>query len=235
MKIRLRFVVALIPFVVHSLLPSGVLFAFFLGYEFSLFNYTVASAVSLLFSAISLIVVFLKKESFGGKAFFCLFGLAIPICFVDWLCYLVKGDSIAAIVCGLISIACAIAVKIKISRFKVSKILLGVSIPLVVFALAFVSFVYTLLAGFGVNTIVEEIPSPKGLYVAEVVDADQGALGGNTVVYIAEKRGIDLGICEFTDIPERVYIGEWGEYNDMDIYWENEGYLIINSNEYIVD
>ena len=235
MKNRLKLIVALAPVIIHSFLPFGMFFAFMFGYEFSLFNYTAFAVANTLVSVVSVVAVFLKKESFSSKVFFCLFGLSIPICFVDWMCYLVKSNSIVAVACTLISIACAVVAKIKISRFKVSKILLSVSIPLVVFALAFVSFVFTLLAGFGVNTIVEEIPSPKGLYVAEVVDADQGALGGNTVVYVSENRGVDLGICEFTDIPERVYIGEWGEYDDMDIRWKNDECLIINSTEYVLN
>ena len=235
MKKQLKLFVALAPVVVHSFLPFCILFAFLFGYEFSLFNYTFFTVVSLLVSVISVAAVFFKKERFGGKEFFCLFGLSIPICFVDWLCFLVKSDSLVAVACTLISFACAVVVNIKISRFKVSKIILSVLTPLVISALVFVSFIHMLLDNFGVSTVVKDIPSPNSRYYAQVVDVDQGALGGNTAVDVFKNRGIDLCVCKFSDIPERVYIGEWGEYNDMDIYWENEGCLIINSNEYIVD
>ncbi len=234
MKKGLALTIGLAPIIIHTFLPVCILVAFLIGYEFSLFNYSFFAVVSLLVSLVSVVAVFLKKESFSGKEFFCLFGLSIPICFVNWLCYLAKGASVVPVVCLLICIVCAVAINIKISRFKVSKIILSVLTPLVISTLVFVSFVYMLLDNFGVSTVVNDIPSPNTRYYAQVVDVDQGALGGNTAVDVLENREIDLGVCEFSDIPERVYIGEWGEYKDMEIYWKNDDCLIINSTEYIV-
>ncbi len=231
-KKRLALFIGLLPVGIHAFLPFCILMGYLLGCEFSLFNYTFFAVVNLLFSVISVVAVFLKKESFSNKKFFCLFGLSIPVCFVDWLCYLIKSDSVVPAVCLLISLVCSVAVNIKISRFKVSKIILSVLTPLMILALVFVSFVYMLLDNFGVSTVIKDVPSPDGMYVAQVVDVDQGALGGNTAVDVFKNRGIDLFVCRFSDIPERVYIGEWGEYNDMDIYWKNDDCLIINSTEY---
>ena len=234
MKKIFALAIGLTPVIVHTFLSVCILFAFLIGCKFSLSNYTFFAVASLLFSLLSAVVVFLKKDSFSGKEFF-LFGLSIPICFVDWLCYLIKSDSVVPVVCLLISIVCALAVNIKISRFKVSKIILSVLTPLVILALAFVSFITMLLGEFGVSTVVADIPSQNSRYFAQVVDIDQGAFGGSTAVDVFENRGMELGVCEFSDIPERVYIGEWGEYKDMNIYWKNDYCLIINSTEYIID
>lgn len=231
-KKSLALFMGLLPVVTNAFLPVCILMGYLLGCEFSLFNYTLFAVLNLLISAISVVAVFLKKELFRGKVFFCLFGISIPICFVNWLCYLIKSDSVIPVVCLLISLVYAVAVNIKISKFKVSKIILSVLTPLIIVALIFVSFIYMLLGNSGVSTVIMDIPSPNSRYYAQVIDVDQGAFGGNTTVDVFENRGIDLFVCKFSDIPERVYIGEWGEYNDMDIYWKNNTCLIINSTEY---
>jgi hypothetical protein len=35
--------------------------------------------------------------------------------------------------------------------------------------------------------------------------------------------------------PKQLYLGEWGEYETMDIYWKNDDCLVINGKEYGVD
>ena len=35
--------------------------------------------------------------------------------------------------------------------------------------------------------------------------------------------------------PQTVYIGEWGEFKNMRIYWKNDECLVINSMEYEID
>lgn len=85
----------------------------------------------------------------------------------------------------------------------------------------------------GTDTVVNTLSSPDGRYYAEVIDVDQGALGGNTVVEVSGKREIDLIAFRISEIPQRVFIGEWGEHKDMEIYWKNDTCLVINSTEYV--
>ncbi|MBQ8762838.1 MAG: hypothetical protein IJZ07_01890 [Clostridia bacterium] len=85
------------------------------------------------------------------------------------------------------------------------------------------------------NTVVKTISSPSKEYYAEVVDSDQGATGGSTVVYIKKSDSVNLLFATIEKAPERAYLGEWREYETMDIYWKDKNTLIINSSEYIIN
>jgi hypothetical protein len=71
------------------------------------------------------------------------------------------------------------------------------------------------------------LPSPGGTHEARVIDVDEGALGGSTIVEV-ERNG-------WLARPKRIYVGEWGEYETMEISWKNDDYLVINGKEYGVD
>ena len=87
---------------------------------------------------------------------------------------------------------------------------------------------------FAENTVVKTVDSPNGTYYAQVIDSDQGALGGDTLVYVYENRKLDAGLFDITKRPKRVYLGEWGAFKNMDIYWENEDCIVINSHRHSV-
>ncbi len=89
-----------------------------------------------------------------------------------------------------------------------------------------------LAVNFGFNTVVKTVRSPDGAYVAEVIDSDQGALGGDTIVTVRENKTYNAFFFELRKKSERVYTGEWGEYVNMNIYWRDGRTLIVNSNTY---
>ncbi|MBR0509462.1 MAG: hypothetical protein IJJ85_05045 [Clostridia bacterium] len=110
-------------------------------------------------------------------------------------------------------------------------------------ALKVVSLIVTVLAGaavfvislsclllydFGKCTVVKAVPSTQGTYVAEVVDVNDGALGGATDVYVYESRSFDTPLFRIYKKPKHVYNDEWGEYKNMNIYWENDTLLRVN-------
>lgn len=100
---------------------------------------------------------------------------------------------------------------------------------LVLLASPLLSFLH-ILDGMTENTVVMTLDSPGGIYIARVIDSDQGAMGGNTFVDIHKKTWFG-GEKKVT----RLYSGPWGEYQTMDIYWKDEHCLVINSTEYTVE
>ncbi|QAT51163.1 hypothetical protein EQM14_16085 [Caproiciproducens sp. NJN-50] len=85
------------------------------------------------------------------------------------------------------------------------------------------------------KTVVNRVTSPDRSYTAVVIDSDQGALGGNTLVDVennASERNAGLG--RFVKIT-RVYTGKWGEFNTMNIEWQDGITLLINGIPYKVD
>ncbi len=92
-----------------------------------------------------------------------------------------------------------------------------------------------IFGNIGQNTIVKNIESPNGSFHAQVIDSDQGALGGDTLVNVYEKREMDTFIFKLKDKPQRVYLGEWREYESMYISWKDDKCLVINSVEYEIE
>ena len=103
----------------------------------------------------------------------------------------------------------------------------AVVVCLTVFLLALIAIYgpfFILIANLSEETVVQTLVSPDGSYEARVIDIDSGALGGDTVVEV-QKIGV-------LTKAEQIYVGEWGEYQHMEIYWKDDNCLIINGVEY---
>ena len=66
-------------------------------------------------------------------------------------------------------------------------ILLLILSVLIVFLVCILGPFVAVFKDFGKKTVVQTIPSPSGKYYAQVIDDDQGALGGNTIVEVCKK------------------------------------------------
>jgi hypothetical protein len=99
----------------------------------------------------------------------------------------------------------------------------------------FLSFIALIFGNFGQNTVVQAVESPNGKYCALVIDSNQGALGGDTLVDVYENSGFNAILFEIKKKPQRVYFGDWGEFEDIQIYWKDNNCLVINSVEYDID
>lgn len=76
----------------------------------------------------------------------------------------------------------------------------------------------------------------KKNYYAQVIASNQGALGGDTLVDVYQNSGVNINLL-FLKIykkPQRVYIGEWGEFENMEIHWQSESCLVIDDEEYFI-
>ena len=103
---------------------------------------------------------------------------------------------------------------------------LVILVPLVFF-MGLLSFVS--LFPIGHTTVVQTLYSPEGTYYAELIDSDQGALGGDTIVDVyTTSAKLDLFFLEISKDPQTVYFGDWGEFKNMKLEWESEQVLLIN-------
>ena len=60
-------------------------------------------------------------------------------------------------------------------------------------------------------------------------------IGGDVIVDVYEKSGIDLILFKWQKKPRRVYVASWGElvnFKDTEIRWKNDSCLMINEKEY---
>lgn len=82
------------------------------------------------------------------------------------------------------------------------------------------------------STEVMQVDSPDGRYTAIVQDIDQGALGGDTRVLVRDNRStVSIGIGSFTH-TRGIYWGDWGEWQDMEIFWLTDDILVIDGIAY---
>lgn len=125
--------------------------------------------------------------------------------------------------CGVLSFMTRSSRALRFAALSLSGIL---SVPLVVFGIATVLF-----GGIAEIRTVRRLPSPDGSSYAEIIDNDQGALGGSTLVEVCP-RGLsgEYGVR----VAKQIYFGRWGEFKDMELSWKDESCLEINGRAYSI-
>lgn len=230
MKDKIVTVSGWLTFSLLALLPVGTVFFACLGYTFSLNNYTVFAAVTAAASAAETVLCTLKKHKPH-----IIYALSAPLSLINIVFYAFKGCSLPALICLIISFGCVCITTVTNSeprRLKIICLILTVMMILPATIISLLIFTFGLI---GQTTVMKTLHSPDGTYYAAVLNVDQGALGGDTVVNVHKNCDIDLPVLRISKKPKRVYLGEWGEFNDMNIYWKDEHCLVIYSTEYYIE
>ncbi len=145
-----------------------------------------------------------------------------------------EKSPIITLVMGICLIFAAVIAE-KILKGTKTKVLSVISSALICLFVLIYSFVTIFSSLFGVRTVKSVINSPQRTYCAEVVDIDQGALGGDTVVYVYRSRNIRMGLIGISKKPQKIYTGDWGEYKTMQLEWKDEKTLVIDGKEYSIN
>ena len=221
-------------FILTTLYPAGVLITACFGYGFELIS---ISAFAIVLAVLSVCIVALDnvhKNTLENKALRILLAIISPLSLINAVFYIFEYPKVWVIAGVLISAGCCFYLTIKYGKPLALKIIALVLSALMVLPIGFISFIFLIFGNIGQNTIVQTVESPSGKYYAQVIDSDQGALGGDTLVDVHEKSGINAIFFRIEKKPQRVYSGEWGEFNNIQIYWKDDECLIINSIEYII-
>ena len=212
--------------------PSGKLLTTCFGYTFRL-AYVPAFACAL--AVLSLLTILLdmdEKEPMESNVLRTMLTVITPLSLFNAGCYILACPNYLVSACAVVSTGCCCFLTVKYGM--PSKIVtLGISV-LMVLPIGFM-VLFGPLFDIGKDTVVQSVESPSGKYCAQVIDSDQGALGGDTFVDVHETGGLDAIIFKIDRKPQRVYSGPWGAFEGMQIYWKNDGCLIINSTEYQID
>ena len=88
------------------------------------------------------------------------------------------------------------------------------------------------LGSVGEETVIRTELSPDGKYCAEVIDSDQGAMGGATRVTVRESGELDAWFFRVTKKPRTLWSGGWGEGDELEVRWEDEHHLAVKSRVY---
>ncbi len=219
-------------FILTILYPLGVLGASCFGYRFEPTSFS-AFAVAIATLSIGIVVndcIF--KNKLETKGLRILSVLILPFSLINAAFYIIACSKIWIAACVLISVGCCCYLTVKYSKPPALKKTAIILSALMILPLGYMSFISLIFGDIGHNTVVQTVESPSGEYYAKVIDSDQGALAGNTFVDVYEKSKINTIIFKIEKKPQRVYTGDWDEFDNMQIYWRDDEHLIINSTEY---
>lgn len=216
--------------ILYIFLPLCKAIGSIFGYDFVLNSYLVSIMVLASISIVVTVILLFARIPLS-KVNTVFSTLLLPLSAINGLLFVLhdwKTSLFALACCGCSAVifkefGCPGALK------KVTAVLSA----LVILLLVLLSFVIFVFSDFGSCTVVRSVASPQNTYVAEVIDVDQGALGGDTLVNVQTNiKTINLLIGKFSKAAIHVYRGEWGEFEDMQIGWKDERTLIINGKEY---
>lgn len=221
-------------FVLVALLPFGTAVASLFGYSFELVSVP-AFAVVLALLSVGLTVLSLReKEACGGGAK-VLFALLTPLSLINAVFYLFESGKLWVAVCVCICVGCSIFLTVRHGKPVALKVIALVLSAFMVLPAGFWGFIALTFRDIGKNTVVQAVDSPNGRYCVEVIDSDQGTLGGDTLVEVYEKTEINALLFRLSKKPRNVYHGDWKAYETLELSWKDDGCLIINSAEYEID
>lgn len=222
-------VFAIFLLVLNLIVPLGALSAYFCGCLFEFVSIR-AFYIVIALLAVALTVLSLKIKSADGILKLILF-LLTPAAILNAALVLLGCVDVCAVVSGCVCAGCCCYLTVKYP----GKVLRTASLTfasLIILSVVFIALIIHVFGDLSSDTVVSTVYSPDGAYRADVIDNDQGALGGNTFVDVYETECLDLFVFRVLRKPVRVYAGDWGEFENMVIYWKDDGCLVIDAEEY---
>lgn len=191
-------------------------------------------ATVILYAGASLLVtVLLYKENFIlTKVSGWISVLAFLMSLLNGYCFL--SYSISWVFSLICSVCCLIWI-FKFTQPFAGRVLAVAGSALLAAVLLFAGAFSMLFQGIRADTVVRSVMSPQNTYIAEVIDSDQGALGGNTFVEVRQNKTVYLFVCKFQERSVCIYTGEWGEFETMQVSWQDEHTLLIDGKAYSVN
>ncbi|MEE1199626.1 MAG: hypothetical protein U0L09_03145 [Christensenellales bacterium] len=222
-------------FVLTVLYPAGILVSAGCGYTFRLISVPVFAVVIAAVSAGIMLLEFMVKSTLENRTMRILSAMMAPLSIVNAVFYIFECPQIGVIAGVFVSAGCCCRLTMEYGEPLLLKAIALALSALMALPMVFFSFVALVFGNIGQNTVVKTVESPGGEYYAQIIDSDQGALGGDTLVDVYEKGGIDLMLCQIEKKPQRVYLGDWGEFENMQLHWKDDHCLVINSTEYAIE
>ncbi len=219
-------------FALTMLYPLGVAIAACVGYSFELIGISAFAVVLAVLSVSILVLDIVVKSPLENNAMRVLSAVITPLSLINAVLCISECPRVWVVASVILSAGCCCRLTVKYGNPRALKIIaLSLSalmiLPICLFCLIELNFV-----NIAQNTVVKTVESPSGKYYAQVIDSDQGALGGDTLVDVYQDCEKNALIFKVDKKPQRVYSGDWGEFENMQIDWKDDNCLVINSVEY---
>ncbi len=232
---RVRSVAPITVCLLYALYPICRIISAVCGYDFTLRNYPVFIVALAVVSVIAAVLLLSRKILLTKVQAVCS-ALLPPLSAINGLFLMIDSRWNASVLFALVCFGCSVLILVNFAQPRPLKIISAILSVLLVLFLLLSALILHVFVNFVNKTIVKTVTSPQNTYIAKVIDSDQGALGGNTLVDVWNcEKTVDLFLCKFSKSPIRVYTGKWGEAENMQIIWKEEHILRINSKEYEIN
>lgn len=90
-----------------------------------------------------------------------------------------------------------------------------------------------MMGSIGEETVIQTEDSPDGRYTAQLIQRDEGALGGSTFIEVKDnEKTYKFLFWEFESKEKCIYVGRWSEAFDMDMQWLDEDTLVTEGHRF---
>lgn len=220
-------------FALMILFPAGVLTAVYFGYLFNPISGFTFAVITAILSICTVVFSLQTEDAIQSRTLRVLLAMITPLSLFNAHLYIVSCidncNISGVIISAFVSAGCCCFLTVKYGKPFVLKI---IALILSAFMALPISLAGCVVSIFVHNTVLQTVESPNGKYYAEVIVSDHGALGGDTFVDVYEKSVIE---CIIRKWNQRAYSGNWSDHINMEIYWEDEHCLVINSVEYEIE
>ena len=158
-----------------------------------------------------------------------------PVSIINGLICLWVTQDLLVVPCVILQVLCCGYVFSTLSRKNWRRTLVKVFSTLLSIVLVLMCLLELFAGVMSRVTTVQEVSSPEGTYTAQLIDADYGATGGDTLVRVWDNsRTVYLPFSKLTPRHREIYRGDWGEFQDMTLSWQDDSTLMINERAYPV-
>lgn len=211
--------------------PAATALTAVFGYRITL-RFIPAFAITLAVLSVGTLILHLLNKQ---KKLLALTAVLALVNIVNTVLLIFTSNTPLVILCSLLSAVCCCLLPVVNGKRLAAKITASVLSALLLAPVCYAGFIFIIFGNIGQNTVVQAAVSPDGKHIAEVINSDQGALGGDTLVKIREANPFDAWFFIIEEKPQRIYMGQWGEAENMKIEWKNNNCLLINSQEYAIE
>lgn len=156
-------------------------------------------------------------------------GLPLSILNVILLALLESGMTAALL---LLSCLFALLLFLRHNQSSLTRKLSGIAASLLLIPALLLCLASLTFGSIGSTQTVRVIPSPDARRHADVLSVDQGALGGDTVVTVQRYGQIPLLFASLQPPIQRLYYGDWGEEDSLEVQWLDNETLSIDGIDY---
>lgn len=213
--------------VLHSFTPVCWGIARAIGWEF------LVSSELPFFLGLTIVTLTVTVRLKWSKHPTALVAVLYPVSILNGLICLWVTKSLMAIPCVAVCVVCCHTLFRELAPRNIWRKLTAFLSGLLVTALILLSALTAFVGVMTRTTMVQQVDSPEGTYTAQLIDADYGATGGDTLVKVWDNaRTLNLGLVRFAPHHQEIYRGNWGEFMDMTLSWQDENTLLINEKAY---